>query len=79
DRKQFGKGDAYLFDAIEPTHWHGALGNVFCVDFSVGGRYQERRSSPQTHQTSKLAALRWPERTLVLDSGETFSTGGYRG
>lgn len=79
DRKQFGKGDLSLFEAIEPTHWHGALGNVFCVDFSVGGRYQERRAGANTIHTTKLAALRWPERTLVLDSGETLSTGGYRG
>lgn len=79
DRKQFGKGDSNLFDDIAPTHWHGARGNVFCVDFSVGGRYQERRAAGGSAKTTKLAALRWPERTLVLDSGETLPTGGFRG
>ncbi|OGT73915.1 MAG: hypothetical protein A3H44_08245 [Gammaproteobacteria bacterium RIFCSPLOWO2_02_FULL_57_10] len=78
DRKQFGKGDSNLFDDIAPTHWHGARGNVFCVDFSVGGRYQERRGGARRDQGTKLAALRWPERTLVLDSGETLDTGGFR-
>ena len=78
DRTQFGKGDSYLFDAIEPTHWHGARNNVFCVDFSVGGRYQERRAGKSFH-TTKLAALRWPERTLMLENGETLATGNYGG
>ena len=78
ERKQFGKGGSYLFDGIDPTHWHGALGNVFCVDFSVGGRYQERRAGTSTNHVTKLAALRWPERTLVLDSGAFLPTERYR-
>jgi hypothetical protein len=79
DRKGLGKGDPNLFETIAPTHWHGAQGNVFCVDFSVGGRFQERRPGQIPGSTTKLAALRWPERTLVLDSGETINTGGYGG
>jgi len=77
DRKALGKGDPNLFTAVDPTHWHGALGNVFCVDYSVGGRFQERGAGKVPGTTTKLAALQWPERTLVLDTGERMVTGGY--
>jgi hypothetical protein len=76
DRRQFGKGDPDLFENVEPTHWHGSDGKVFCVDFSVGGRYRERLNG-QAGQHTRLAALRWPERTLVMDNGETMETRGY--
>jgi len=79
DRKALGKGDSYLFSDVEPTHWHGARGNVFCVDFSVGGRFQERSAGKSPGASTKLAALQWPERTLVLDTGERVATGGYGG
>jgi len=71
-----GKGDSDIFAGLAPTDWHGARGNVFCVDFCVGGRYQERRKGVSRYQT-KLAALRWPERTLVLDTGEVVDTTCY--
>ena len=77
DRKALGKGDQNLFEAISPTHWHGAQGNVFCVDFSVGGRFQERKPGKVPGSTTKLAALQWPERTLVLDTGEKIATKGF--
>ncbi len=70
-----GAGDADLFAAILPTAWHGARRNVFCVDYSVGGRYRERidgRAGTTTH----LAALRWPECELTLDSGLRLPTTG---
>ncbi len=77
DRKALGKGDSYLFSDVEPTHWLGARGNVFCVDFSVGGRFQERSAGKSPGASTKLAALQWPERTLVLDTGERVATGGF--
>lgn len=77
DRQQLGKGDSDIFGNIAPTQWHGARSNVFCVDFSVGGRYQERRAQQKPGINTKLAALRWPERTLVLDTGETLATSGF--
>lgn len=77
DRRQFGKGDPNLFENVPPTSWHGAAGNVFCVDFSVGGRYQERYSGQTPGHNTRLAALRWPERSLVLDNGETLQTAGF--
>jgi hypothetical protein len=63
-----GKPD--LFDGVAPDEWLGQRRNVFCVDFSVGARHRERRSSPPTFH-SRLAALRWPEAEVVFDRGES--------
>lgn len=65
-----------LFGNIAPWAWHGAKGNVFCVDYSVGARAQAKTfGRPCAHM--KLAALRWPERTLVLDDGSCYTTTGF--
>jgi hypothetical protein len=77
NRAEFGKGDGDLFEGVEPTSWVGAKGNVFCVDFSVGGRYKER-STGRTEFRTRLAALRWPERELVMDNGERVATTGFQ-
>lgn len=77
DRAQLGKGDPDLFDGVDPTAWLGPRGNVFCIDFSVGGRYQERRAGEAPGARTRLAALRWPERQLVLDTGESLPTRGF--
>ena len=77
DRTAIGKNDADLFDATHPLSWHGARGNVFCVDFSVGGRWQERKSGAAVGHAFKLAALRWPERTLHFDDGQVEATQGF--
>jgi Calcineurin-like phosphoesterase len=66
-----------LFAGIAPTDWHGQRGNVFCVDYSVGGRFLERRGSAPVGHNTKLAALRWPERELVFDTGEVLPTPGF--
>ena len=75
DRAAVGKGDADLFRGISPYAWHGQRGNVFCVDFSVGGRWLERKNSivrkHGTRSDFRLAALRWPEKTLMFDDGES--------
>jgi hypothetical protein len=75
ERKAAGRGDSNLFDQLHASEWHGARANVFCVDFSVGGRWRERvlGTSPLMPAT-RLGAMRWPERTLVLDSGESLAT-----
>ncbi len=67
-----------LFNDIESTSWHGKLGNVFCVDYSVGGRFKERNKNTPLGVSTKLAALRWPENELVLDTKEVIPTTGYR-
>lgn len=64
-----------LFKDIQPTAWHGKRHNVFCVDFSVGARWRDRKTQQKLHQSRfKLAALQWPENILVFDSGEKVAT-----
>ena len=77
DRRQLGKGDADLFEGIDPQAWLGPRGRVFCVDYSVGGRYKERAAGSVTR--TRLAALRWPERDLVLDDGACVPTVAFGG
>jgi hypothetical protein len=74
ERAALGKGDADLFEGIAPTAWLGPRGRVFCIDFSVGGRYQERRAG-QLGARTRLGMLRWPERSLLFDRGEVLATG----
>lgn len=69
DRTAIGKGDPDLFENTHPFAWHGKHGNVFCVDFSAGGRWTERKAGTRVGQDFKLAALRWPERVLMFDDG----------
>ena len=78
DRAALDKGDADLFAGIAPNAWLGPRGNVFCTDFSVGGRYQERHAGEPGART-RLAVLRWPERELVFDTGERAPTVGFGG
>lgn len=64
-----------LFKDIEPTAWHGKHHNVFCVDFSVGARWRNRKQKRAIEESRfKLAALQWPENRLVFDSGEMVDT-----
>lgn len=69
DRNAIGKGGPDLFEGVRPHEWHGARKNVFCVDFSVGKRFTERKSPPRDKSDFHLAALRWPERTIRFDTG----------
>jgi hypothetical protein len=64
-----GQGED-LFEGHAPNAWVGGRRNVFCVDFSIGARYRERSIGARAFST-RLAAVRWPEKTLVLDDGET--------
>ena len=73
-REAVGKGDPYLFAGMDAHAWHGARSNVFCVDYSVGGRWRERCAGAEIGSRFKLAAMRWPERELVFDTGERLQT-----
>ncbi|MBP8183291.1 MAG: metallophosphoesterase [Rhodoferax sp.] len=77
DRGAVGKGDVDLFEHTHPFAWHGQRGNVFCVDFSAGGRWLERKSGVTVGHDFKLAALRWPERVLQFDDGHVQGTTGF--
>lgn len=79
NREKLGKGDPDLFATVHPHSWHGQRGNVMCVDFSVGGRWEERKDGRPVGQSFKLAALRWPERMLQLDDGSQIDTTGFGG
>lgn len=64
-----------LFNGIEPNAWHGKRHNVFCVDYSVGARWRDRKASRSVEKSRfHLAALQWPEKQLVFDSGEVIPT-----
>ncbi len=78
ERTEIGKGDKDLFADISPLHWHGKHSNVFCADFSVGGRWVARKKGSDLHHHFKLAALRWPERVLQFDDGSTENTVGFQ-
>lgn len=60
---------------VPPHHWHGARNNVFCCDFSAGARWRDRKKDiPPSRSEHRLAAVRFPEKTLVFDNGETVRT-----
>lgn len=63
---------AGLFQQIDPLQWFGHKQNVFCVDYSVGKRYLDRQQ--QREFSSKLAALRWPEKQVIFEDGSTYLT-----
>ena len=62
-----------VFNGVAPLAWHGLQRNVFCVDFSVGARAQARTSG-RPHAHMKLAALRWPERSVMFHDGTAHAT-----
>lgn len=45
-------------------------GSVFCVDYSVGKRFEERIRGAQGEFNGGLGALLWPEREVVFDDRE---------
>jgi Calcineurin-like phosphoesterase len=73
-RVLISKGEADLFAEGAVNEWLGARNNVYCVDFSVGGRYKERDLGRSSPWGTRLAAVRWPEREVVFDEGERMQT-----
>lgn len=64
-----------LFSDIPGPAWHGKHRNVFCIDFSVGARWRNRKGlETVTPSRFRLAALQWPENRLVFDSGDVVPT-----
>lgn len=63
-----------LFQNLDSTAWHGKEHNVFCVDYSVGARWRNRKENRCPTSRFRLAALQWPEMRLVFDSGQTIMT-----
>ena len=59
------KRGPYLFSGVDPTAPLGPRRNAWCIDYSVGYRHVERAQGGAGRKTA-LAALRFPERELVL-------------
>lgn len=74
-----GRPGVNLFKEIPAYAWHGKRNNVFCIDFSVGGRWLERKADVALGTHFKLAALRWPEGILQFDDGRVVMTQGFGG
>ncbi len=68
------RGYLDIFRGAAPDQWLGPRHNVFCIDFSAGGRWVERRAGDPVGATFKLAAMRWPEAEVVFDDGTRLPT-----
>lgn len=77
DAPAHGPQAEHLFGHTPPLAWLGRRGNVFCIDYSVGGRWLARRQGEDPNARFKLAALRWPERLLVFDDGTERASQGF--
>lgn len=75
---QSAKLDPDLFEDYSPESWHGARRNVFCVDYSIGGKFALRKYGNGDKLTCRLAALRWPEQTLHFDNGDIVATSNFK-
>ena len=59
-----------VFEGIPSHAWMGKRKNVYCVDYSVGQLYAERRRNADAGEFhGKLAALRFPEWEVHHDDG----------
>lgn len=58
-----------------PFEWMGK-GATFCLDYSVGARYKERKRglAVPAQSACRLGAMRWPEQALVFDCGTTLQS-----
>lgn len=75
-RDRYGHGTADLFRDSGPLDWLGPRRNVFCVDYSVGARFRERADGHAPGTFTTLAALRWPEREIVTETGTRHPASG---
>jgi len=65
----FARSEKDMFAPYAANEWLGARDNVYCVDFSIGGRYKERELGNTSPWNTRLAAVRWPEQEVVFDEG----------
>ncbi len=71
---ELSSNDENVFKDIHDTSWHGKNNNVFCVDYSVGARFLERKNNKQPGSYGKLAALSFPEKVLTFEDGIKIKT-----
>ncbi|MFI4890376.1 MAG: metallophosphoesterase [Steroidobacterales bacterium] len=70
---RFSKGEPNLFDKEPACGWHHNRDGrevAFCVDYSAGARFKERKEPRTGPFHGRLAALRWPEKDLLFDQGD---------
>ncbi len=67
--RRYGRYAQDAFEGRAAHEWLGPRASAFCLDFSVGARYAERRAFPGEPFVSRLGAVRWPERELIFDDG----------
>ncbi|WP_051532290.1 metallophosphoesterase [Brackiella oedipodis] len=70
----FNRKTRDIFKGISPFAWHGKHHNVFCIDYSVGGRWIERKENWPLGSYFRLAAMQWPEKRLVFEDGVVIDT-----
>lgn len=68
-QSELESNDENVFKDIEEISWHGKHKNVFCVDYSVGARFLERKHNKKQGSYGKLAALSFPEKILTFEDG----------
>ena len=68
------KGIEDVFGGYADNAWLGPRRLAFCADYCIGARFVERLYGAADHFQSRLAALRWPERVLLMDDGRTVQT-----
>jgi hypothetical protein len=51
------------------NEWTGSADSAFCNDYCAGARFAERLGWPGEAFRSRLGAVRWPEREVLLDDG----------
>lgn len=77
-KKQNQETEENLFHKIPTFSWHGNKNNVFCVDYSVGGRFLERNMNWNVGEKTALAALRWPENEILLENGQKYKAKNFK-
>jgi hypothetical protein len=68
-RERFGEFAHDPFPDRAWNEWTGAADTAFCNDYCVGARFAERLGWPGEPFRSRLGAVRWPEREVILDDG----------
>lgn len=69
-RARYARNTDDLFGSIAPQQWLDPAARVYCTDFSVGARYLETHDGFAPGTFTRLAAVRWPEREVVFDTGQ---------
>ncbi|MEE9417226.1 MAG: metallophosphoesterase [Acidimicrobiales bacterium] len=72
--RRFGVFGQDVLAGVRAHDWMGLRRNVYCVDYSVGQLHLERRMGDDDHE-GKLAALRYPDWSVMHDDGTEIAVG----